>query len=121
MWAFLMPVSHSTLPWGWWQVAHEPSAAGPAAWFAPVTKFRSLWQEPQAAIEGYVYQLAPPTAAGAWQVEQKRTSCGYVTFGPTVESFPWCRAWKKISPSRCVFVPVMLFGLWQSTQVLMSR
>ena len=75
-WAFLMPASHSALPWGWWQVAHVPSAAGPATWFAPVVKFRSLWQEPQAATDGYVYQLAPPAAAGSWQVAQLRMSCG---------------------------------------------
>src|ERR1019366_105297 len=103
-----------------WQVAHVPSAAGPAGWFAPVTKFRVLWQEPPAAMDGYVYQLPPPADFTLWQVAQLRMSCGYV-IGPTVESVPWCRAWKKIWPSRCVFVPVMLFGLWQSTQVLMSR
>src|SRR5450756_1918114 len=127
-----MPASHSTLPWGWWQVAHVLSAAGPAAWFAPVVKFRSLWQEPHAAIEGYVYQLPPPAEALSWQVAQLRMSCGYVMFGTTFGFLPIWRAWKKICPSYCsrgmagavavaAIVPTMLFGLWQSTQVLMSR
>ncbi len=128
-----MPGPYSLSSAGVWQVAHVPSAAGPATWFAPVVKFTSSWQEPQAAIEGRVYQLSPPAAFGSWHVVQKRMSCGYVMFGTTSGFFPMWRAWKKISPSYCTRgspgspvllggrLPIMLFGLWQRTQVLMSR
>src|ERR1019366_8790241 len=76
-----MPASHSTLPWGWWQVAHVPSAAGPAGWFAPVVKFRSLWQEPQAAVDGGVYPLPAAAAAGGRRVVAGRAEADVLRVG----------------------------------------
>ena len=127
-----MPASHSTLPTGWWQEAHEPSGWAPATWFTPVVKFTSLWQEPQAAIEGFVYQLDPPAAVLSWQDSQLRMSCGYVMPGTTSSSSPaWMRCQKSWplyrprssagSPPVAGIVSLMLFGLWHIVHVLRSR
>src|SRR5579884_964733 len=65
-----------------WQVEQRLSlACGPPAWFLPVAKLTSSWQDPQAAALGFAanaFAWAAPVVC-SWQNWQRRGSLGSST------------------------------------------
>src|SRR5216117_3544513 len=67
-----------------WHFAQALSGCAPPAWFAPVVKFTSSWQEPHAAALGCVYHASDcvgfeAATVPSWQFWQLRMSCGKAT------------------------------------------
>src|SRR5512140_238923 len=70
-----------TVPAAGWQKAQESSLAkAPPAWFTPVAQLIASWQEPHAAREGTVFQLATFAALPVWQAWQLASTAGKAAF-----------------------------------------
>src|SRR5579871_1148598 len=77
-----MEASNGVSPCGTWQLWHCASSAwNPPGWLAPVAKFTSSWQAPQAARDGSVmYALAwAALVVWSWHTSQRCTMAGSTT------------------------------------------
>src|SRR5690242_89350 len=79
---FLMEASYSISPCGMWHCEHWLSlACGRLTWPAPVAKFTSSWQAPQAARVGFFIHASACAAPdfGSWQNSQRIAFEGIAT------------------------------------------
>src|SRR4029077_13980135 len=96
--AALMEASQSAPLSAVWHLAQALSGCAPPAWFAPVVKFTSSWQEPHAPALGCVYHTADfarlaVATVPSWQFWQLRMSCGNATVLKSFSEFALPMIW----------------------------
>ncbi len=91
---------------GWQDVQAASSAYGPPSWCSPLAKFTSSWQEPQAAREGWVFQLSTSAPVPWWHFAQFAMTAGNSAFHQVCLVLPLPQiAYSPLSAASSTVVP----------------